>query len=61
MEARVSVGRLLLRFAGNASGATSLEYCFIATLISIVAVAAWTSIGDKTLAMYTSIIPGLSN
>jgi Flp pilus assembly pilin Flp len=52
---------LFRTFLTDKSGATSLEYCFIAFLISIIAIAAITSIGDKTLAMYSGVLPALSN
>jgi Flp pilus assembly pilin Flp len=52
---------MFLRFLHCTRGTTALEYCFIGFLISIIAIAAMTSIGTRTQAMYQSAIPALSN
>jgi Flp pilus assembly pilin Flp len=52
---------VVTRFLHCSSGATSLEYAFIATLISIAAVAIWTSIGTTTVSLYSGVLPALSN
>jgi Flp pilus assembly pilin Flp len=44
----------------DSRAATSLEYCFIAFLISIAAVTATTRIGEQTLANTSSILTGFS-
>jgi Flp pilus assembly pilin Flp len=49
-----------ISFLGDERGATSLEYCFIACLISIVAVTAMTQIGSQTLANTSSVLTGFS-
>jgi pilus assembly protein Flp/PilA len=41
-------------------GGTAIEYGFIAMLISIVAVAAWISIGSLTNAKFSSVLPGFT-
>jgi Flp pilus assembly pilin Flp len=47
-------------FLGNKGGATSLEYCFIACLISIVAITAMMQIGNQTLANTSSVLTGFA-
>lgn len=49
---------LYRRFVADRSGATSIEYVFIASLISIVAIVAMGDIGSKTLAYTSSILTG---
>jgi len=43
----------------NTSGATAIEYGFIAMLISVVAVAAMNSIGSWTAASFEAVASGL--
>ena len=45
-------------FARDESGATAIEYALIATIISIVIVAAVTSIGTQIKAMFQSVVAG---
>lgn len=47
-------------FIADEHGTTALEYCFIAFLISIIAITAMTQIGAQTLINTASIIPGLA-
>ncbi|MGL4727581.1 MAG: Flp family type IVb pilin [Bosea sp. (in: a-proteobacteria)] len=47
-------------FSADEHGTTALEYCFIAFLISIIAIIAMTQIGAQTLINTASIIPGLA-
>ena len=48
------------RFWADTSGATAIEYCFIAGLISIVIVAGATAIGTKLNGKFTSVAGGLN-
>ena len=48
-----------LRFLKNDSGATAIEYAIIAGTLSIVIVAAVTSIGTSVNSMFTSVAGGL--
>ncbi|MES2291859.1 MAG: Flp family type IVb pilin [Pseudomonadota bacterium] len=43
-------------FAADASGATAIEYALIASLISVVIVAAVGSVGSKVLGLFQSLI-----
>jgi pilus assembly protein Flp/PilA len=47
--------QLISRFLSNESGATAIEYCLIATGISIVIVAAVNSLGSNLNTKFTSI------
>ena len=48
-------------FCTDESGATALEYAFIAGLVSIVAVVSWTAMGDTLNTGYTSISDAMTN
>ena len=50
---------ILSRFARNESGATAIEYGLIAGLISVVIIAAVTTIGTSLLAKFTAVGAGL--
>jgi Flp pilus assembly pilin Flp len=50
----------VLQFRDEQRGATSLEYCFIAFLISIIAIVAMTQIGTQTLANTSSVLIGFA-
>ena len=47
--------QLISRFLSNESGATAIEYCLIATGISIVIVAAVNSLGSNLNTKFNSI------
>ena len=47
------------RFVGNESGATAIEYGLIAALISVVMVAAVTSVGTAVTATFNSVAAAL--
>ena len=47
-------------FHRDERGVTSIEYCLIASIVSIAAVAVWTMIGTNVNALFASLIPGLS-
>ena len=47
------------KFAVDESGATAIEYCLIASLISIMIVAGATSIGVSVKAKFQSVANGL--
>ncbi|MCW6506488.1 Flp family type IVb pilin [Lichenifustis flavocetrariae] len=51
---------LVTRFIGNESGATAIEYGLIAGLISVVIIAALTSIGTKLNTKFNAISSGLN-
>ena len=51
---------LVLQFARNQAGATSIEYAIIAAGISIVIVAAVQAIGGSTQGMFTTILNALT-
>jgi pilus assembly protein Flp/PilA len=51
---------LVTRFAKNESGATAIEYGLIAGLISVVIIAALTSIGTKLNTKFQNISTGLN-
>jgi pilus assembly protein Flp/PilA len=46
---------LMTKFVKNESGATAIEYGLIAALISVVCMAAWSSIGTSLNTKFTSI------
>jgi Flp pilus assembly pilin Flp len=48
------------QFRDDERGATALEYCFIAFLISIIAITAMTQIGTRTLANTSSVLTGFA-
>ena len=48
-------------FCTDESGATAIEYAFIAGLISIVSVVSWTAMGDTLNTGYTSISDAMTN
>jgi Flp pilus assembly pilin Flp len=54
------IARIGRAFLVDRNGATALEYCFIAFLISIVAISAMTQIGVQTQANTQSILIGLT-
>ncbi len=47
--------RFLLRFFGDQSGATAIEYCLIAAGLSIVIVGAVNGIGAKLSTTFTAV------
>lgn len=47
------------RFFKDESGATAIEYGLLATLISIVAIAAMTAVGSNLIARFTSVSTAL--
>ena len=51
---------ILRVFRHDERGVTSIEYCLIASIVSIAAVAVWTMIGTNVNALFASLIPGLS-
>ena len=53
------IAAILVTFARDERGATALEYCFIAALISIAAVAVLTQIGMNVSAMTGGVLDGL--
>ena len=48
-------------FCTDESGATAIEYAFIAGFISIVSVVSWTAMGDTLNTGYTSISDIMTN
>ncbi|MCZ6586542.1 MAG: Flp family type IVb pilin [Alphaproteobacteria bacterium] len=48
-------------FCTDESGATAIEYAFIAGLVSIVSVVSWTAMGDTLNTGYTSISDAMTN
>ncbi len=48
-------------FCTDESGATAIEYAFIAGFISIVSVVSWTAMGDTLNTGYTSISDLMTN
>jgi pilus assembly protein Flp/PilA len=54
------VTKLVARFAQDQSGATAIEYCLIAGLISIAIFAGLTTIGPKLNATFTNVSGGLN-
>ncbi len=48
------------RFRRDEHGATAIEYCLIAVLVSIVSIGAWTAMGTNLSAMTATVIPGLT-
>lgn len=55
--------RIAASFAGllhDERGATSIEYAFIASLVSIVIVTVVTLIGARLYALFEAILPGLA-
>ncbi|WP_156410144.1 Flp family type IVb pilin [Bosea sp. Root381] len=53
------IAAILVTFTRDERGATALEYCFIAALISIAAVAVLTQIGMNVSAMTGGVLDGL--
>ncbi len=53
--------KLILRFAVDDSGATAIEYGLIASLISIAAIAAFTSVGTKLSSTFGYVAGQLKN
>jgi Flp pilus assembly pilin Flp len=51
---------LLRHFCADTRGATSIEYCLIAVLISIVCVGVWRSMGQNVSTMTATVVPGLT-
>ncbi|QGM46169.1 Flp family type IVb pilin [Methylocystis heyeri] len=51
---------LLSQFAKDESGATAIEYGLIASLISIVAIAAFNAVGTKLQDTFTKIAANLN-
>jgi pilus assembly protein Flp/PilA len=47
-------------FVADESGATALEYCFIATLVSIAAITAWSQIGTALNARQQPVASALN-
>lgn len=52
--------KLVHRFLQDASGATSIEYAIIASVVSIVILAAVTGLGSKLKGSYTSVQAALN-
>jgi Flp pilus assembly pilin Flp len=50
----------LAGFRADEAGGTALEYCFIAFLISIAAIAAMSQIGAQTLVNTSSVLAGFA-
>ncbi len=48
-------------FCTDESGATAIEYAFIAGLVSIAAVVSWTAMGDTLNTGYTSVSDAMTN
>ncbi len=48
-------------FCIDESGATAIEYAFIAALVSIAAVVSWTAMGDTLNTGYTSVSDAMTN
>lgn len=46
---------MLKRFARDESGATAIEYGLIAALISVVCIAAWSSVGGSLKGVFTEV------
>ncbi len=57
MERTISTIR---HFHRDERGVTSIEYCLIASIVSIAAVAVWTMIGTNVNTLFAGLIPGLS-
>jgi Flp pilus assembly pilin Flp len=51
---------LLGIFGRDQSGATAIEYCFIATLLSLATIAVITQIGSKVNIMTLGVMVGLN-
>ncbi|MGE5512287.1 MAG: Flp family type IVb pilin [Bacteroidota bacterium] len=51
----------LRRFIDDVSGATAVEYAFLAVLISVVLVAAATSIGTELATVFNNVDTGFKN
>ncbi len=48
-------------FCIDESGATAIEYAFIAALVSIAAVVSWTAMGDTLNTGYASVSDAMTN
>ena len=60
MIANNSVAKhLAARFLADEAGATAIEYCLIASIVSISIVAAAMAIGTNLVAKFTEVAPGL--
>ncbi len=46
---------LVIRFAGDESGATAIEYGLIASLVSVVIIAALSTLGTSLSATFTKV------
>jgi pilus assembly protein Flp/PilA len=53
------MGVLLVRFAGDQSGVTGIEYGLIGSVISVVIITAVTTVGTSLQATFTSITTAL--
>jgi len=53
--------KIISRFAKDESGATAIEYGLIASLVSIVAIAAFKSVGSKLTSTFNDIASNLSS
>ncbi|MCI4678653.1 Flp family type IVb pilin [Rhodoblastus acidophilus] len=53
--------KLILEFLGAKSGATSIEYAFIASLIAVACVAAMGIVGTSLTTKFTSVANDLAN
>jgi pilus assembly protein Flp/PilA len=56
---RLTMKKLVQKFAKDESGATAIEYGLIAALISVVCIAMWRSIGSEMLKKFTTVRDGL--
>ncbi len=48
-------------FCADESGASAMEYAFVAALVSVVAVVFWTSMGDTLNTGYTLVSDSMTN
>ncbi len=51
----MSMKNLIARFSVDVSGATAIEYALLASLISVVMIAAATSVGNNLAAVFNKI------
>ena len=57
----LSMFRILRKFRKDEKGATAIEYALIAALISVAAIAAFTSVGDQISATMNTVSGKLEN
>ncbi len=55
------MGKSIEAFCTDESGATAIEYAFIAGLVAIASVVSWAAMGDTLNTGYTSISDAMTN